>query len=97
MNKAELIHLIAEETGLTKAKIELVLNAFMKIVMFQVAQGVKVLLVGFGSFEARDRKERPGRNPQTNESIIIPATKVPYFSPGKMFKDEVLGVAKSEL
>jgi DNA-binding protein HU-beta len=57
--------------------------------MEAVSEGDKVTLVGFGSFEARARKEREGRNPKTNEKMIIPATKVPAFSAGKLFKDKV--------
>ncbi|MFS0514911.1 HU family DNA-binding protein [Nostoc sp. UIC 10607] len=54
-----------------------------------VANGDKVTLVGFGSFERRDRSEREGRNPQTNEKITIPATKIPAFSAGKQFREKV--------
>jgi DNA-binding protein HU-beta len=57
--------------------------------MDAVSSGNKVTLVGFGSFEARDRKEREGRNPKTNEPMKIPATTVPTFSPGKQFKEAV--------
>jgi DNA-binding protein HU-beta len=54
-----------------------------------VAAGDKVTLVGFGSFEARERQAREGRNPKTGEAMTIPATKVPAFSAGKLFKDKV--------
>jgi len=54
-----------------------------------VSQGEKVTLVGFGSFEPRDRKEREGRNPKTGDTMVIPATRVPAFSAGKLFKEQV--------
>ena len=57
--------------------------------MEAVSDGDKVTLVGFGSFERRDRKEREGRNPKTGEKMSIPATKVPAFSAGKLFKEKV--------
>jgi DNA-binding protein HU-beta len=57
--------------------------------MEAVAWDDKVTLVGFGSFEARNRKAREGRNPKTNEKMSIPATKVPAFSAGKLFKEKV--------
>ena len=57
--------------------------------MEAVAGDDKVTLVGFGSFEARNRKAREGRNPKTNEKMSIPATKVPAFSAGKLFKEKV--------
>jgi len=66
-----------------------VLTAAIDSIMEAVSEGDKVTLVGFGSFEARARKEREGRNPKTNEKMIIPATKVPAFSAGKLFKDKV--------
>ena len=58
-------------------------------IMEAVAGDDKVTLVGFGSFEARNRKAREGRNPKTNEKMSIPATKVPAFSAGKLFKEKV--------
>ncbi|NER79687.1 MAG: HU family DNA-binding protein [Leptolyngbya sp. SIO1D8] len=86
MNKGELIDKIAEKSGVTKKEADSVLSATIDTIMEAVSEGDKVTLVGFGSFECRDRKEREGRNPKTGETMTIPATKVPAFSAGKQFK-----------
>lgn len=89
MNKGELIEAIATSTDLPKNVIDTVVAATVDTVVDSVANGEKVTLVGFGSFEPRDRKARDGRNPKTGEVIKIPATTVPAFSAGKAFKDRV--------
>ncbi|ABP66817.1 histone family protein DNA-binding protein [Caldicellulosiruptor kronotskyensis 2002] len=89
MNKTDLISAMAEKSGLTKKDAEKALNAFVDAVTEALSKGEKVQLVGFGSFEVRERAERVGRNPQTQEEIKIPATKVPVFKAGKMLKDAV--------
>ncbi|MEB3249962.1 MAG: HU family DNA-binding protein [Microcystaceae cyanobacterium] len=89
MNKGELVHAVAERASVTKKEADAVITAAIDTIMEAVAEGDKVTLVGFGSFEARERKEREGRNPKTNEKMVIPATKVPAFSAGKLFKDKV--------
>ncbi len=89
MNKEQLVKAIAAETNLSQAVATKVLNALTQTVMETVASGDKVTLVGFGSFEPRARKERQGNNPQTGEPLTIPATTVPAFSAGKIFKDKV--------
>lgn len=89
MNKSELINAIAEKSGLTKKDSEKALNAFVEAVEESLIKGDKVQLIGFGTFEVRERSARKGRNPQTGEEIMIPATKVPAFKPGKAFKDSV--------
>lgn len=89
MNKGELVDKVAEKSGVTKKQADLVLSAAIDAIMETVSQGDKVTLVGFGSFERRDRKEREGRNPKTGETMVIPATKVPAFSAGKQFKEMV--------
>ena len=89
MNKAELITSVAEKTGFTKKDAEKALNGFMETIKEELVAGGKVQLVGFGTFEVRDRKERVGRNPRTKEEIQIPASKVPVFKPGKEFKTTV--------
>ena len=66
-----------------------ILTAIVEEIMVKVAGGNKVTLVGFGSFEPRERQAREGRNPKTGETITIPATRVPGFSVGKSFKDKV--------
>ena len=89
MNKAELIAAIAAKTGETKKGAEEAVNAFVDVVTEALAQGDKVQLVGFGSFEVRKRAARKGRNPQTKEEIKIPASKAPVFKAGKALKDLV--------
>mgnify|MGYP001798172799 CR=1 FL=1 len=89
MNKGELGDMVAEKSGVTKKQADSVLSAAIEAIMETVSEGDKVTLVGFGSFERRDRKEREGRNPKTGETMVIPATKVPAFSAGKQFKEMV--------
>ncbi|AMW29605.1 MULTISPECIES: HU family DNA-binding protein [Arthrospira] len=89
MNKGELIDAVAEKAGVTKKQADAVLSAALESVIDAVATQEKVTLVGFGSFEARKRKAREGRNPQTGEKMDIPETWVPAFSAGKMFKEKV--------
>ncbi len=89
MNKAELIAKIAEESKLTKKAAETALDAFVTSVETALAKGDKVQLVGFGTFEVRERAARKGRNPQTKEEIKIPASKAPVFKAGKALKELV--------
>ena len=89
MNKTELIAAAAEKAGLSKKDTEKVVNATFDAITEALAQGDKVLLVGFGAFEVRERGERIGRNPQTKEEIKIPASKAPAFKAGKALKDAV--------
>ncbi|MFW9263371.1 HU family DNA-binding protein [Nostoc sp. CALU 546] len=89
MNKGELVDAVAAKANVTKKQADEVISAFLSVVTEAVANGDKVTLVGFGSFERRDRSEREGRNPKTNEPMTIPATKVPAFSAGKQFKEKV--------
>ena len=89
MTKTELVAAIAEKSGLTKKDSEKALAAVIDSITEAVANGEKVALVGFGTFEAKDRAERMGINPKTKEPIKIAATKVPSFKAGKAFKDAV--------
>jgi DNA-binding protein HU-beta len=89
MNKGELVDAVAAKTNITKKEALEVISAFLEVVTEAVANGDKVTLIGFGSFERRERSERSGRNPKTKETITIPATKVPAFSAGKQFKEKV--------
>ena len=89
MNKAELIAKIAEESKLTKKAAETALDAFVTSVEGALKAGEKVQLVGFGTFEVRQRAARKGRNPQTKAEIKIPASKAPVFKAGKALKDLV--------
>lgn len=90
MNKAELVTKMAQLSGLTKKDSEAALNAFMKAVEESLVQEEKVQLVGFGTFETRDRAAREGRNPRNPKEIIqIPASKAPVFKAGKGLKEKV--------
>ena len=89
MNKGELIDLIATKASVTKKDADAIFTAMLDKIVEAVSTGDKVTLVGFGSFEARSRAAREGRNPKTNETMHIPATVVPAFSAGKAFKDKV--------
>ncbi|MCR4436399.1 MAG: HU family DNA-binding protein [Clostridiales bacterium] len=89
MNKADLIADMAEKGNMPRKNAEKALNAFLESVEEALAKGDKVQLVGFGSFEVRQRAARKGRNPQTKSEITIPASKVPIFKVGKALKDMV--------
>ncbi|NLZ38920.1 MAG: HU family DNA-binding protein [Firmicutes bacterium] len=89
MNKSELISVVAEKTGFTKKDTEKVVNAVFDGIGEALAKGDKVQIIGFGTFDVRDRKEREGRNPATGETITIPAVRVPVFKPGKALKESV--------
>ena len=90
MNKGELVDKIAEKSGVTKKQADAILTAALESIVDAVSEGQKVTLVGFGTFEPRDRKAREGRNPKTGEALTIPETTVPAFSAGKLFKEKVL-------
>lgn len=89
MNKAQLVAAVAEKAGLSKKDAELALNAFFEEITGALKKGDKIQLVGFGSFEVRERAARKGRNPQTKKEITIPASKLPVFKAGKALKDAV--------
>ena len=89
MNKTELIAAAAESAGLTKKDTERVINAAIDAITASLTKGEKVQLSGFGTFEAKEREARIGRNPHTKEAIEIPATRVPSFKPSKALKDIV--------
>lgn len=89
MNKQELVSSMAQRSGLTKKDAESALNAFTESVQTAMKKSEKVVLVGFGTFEARQRAERKGMNPRTKEEIRIPATTVPVFKAGKGLKEQI--------
>lgn len=89
MNKAELINAAAEKAGLSKKDTERAVNAAIDVIIASLIDGEKVQLVGFGAFEVKSRAARIGRNPKTKESIVIPASKVPMFKPGKALKEAI--------
>ncbi len=89
MNKNELTTAVAEKAGISKKDSEKAVSAVIESIVETLASGEKVQLVGFGTFEVRERAERTGRNPQTKQPIVIPASKLPVFKAGKAFKDAV--------
>jgi DNA-binding protein HU-beta len=91
MNKNDLVTAIAKESKLTKKDSEIALNAIISSVGEALKKKDKVVLVGFGTWEVRERKARMGVNPRTRKEISIPATKVPAFKAGKLLKEMVAG------
>ncbi|MCQ2567226.1 MAG: HU family DNA-binding protein [Mogibacterium sp.] len=90
MNKAELVTRVAEKTGFKKKDTEVTIDAVLEAIETALVSGESVRLIGFGTFETRDRKARTGRNPQKPEDLIsIPASKAPVFKAGKSLKDAV--------
>ncbi|MDF7683764.1 HU family DNA-binding protein [Lactobacillus sp. ESL0679] len=91
INKAELVLQVSNKAELTKKKATAGVEAVLDTIQENLAKGNKVQLIGFGSFEVRERAARKGRNPQTGEEIQIPASKTPAFKPGKELKEAVKG------
>lgn len=91
MNKNDLIESVAKATSLTKKDSEAAVNAVIETISSTLEKEEKVVLIGFGTFEVRERKARTGRNPATGEEIQIPASKAPAFKAGKNLKDRVNG------
>ena len=89
MTKVELIAAVANDANLTKKDAEAAVNSALNAITAALKEGDKVQLVGFGSFEVKNRAARTGRNPRTKEVVEIPASKVPVFKAGKALKDAV--------
>ena len=89
MTKTELIAKVSEQTGCTKKQITEVLTATFAAIQGTLAKGEKIQIIGFGTFEVRERVERKGRNIQTGKSLTIPAHKLPSFVAGKALKEAV--------
>ncbi|MGI6359340.1 MAG: HU family DNA-binding protein [Bacillota bacterium] len=89
MKKADLVSEMAKKSNLNKKQAEAALDAFVATVQEALQKGDKVQLVGFGTFETRERAERKGRNPGTGEEITIAAANVPVFKAGKVLKEMV--------
>ncbi|HGJ5890451.1 MAG TPA: HU family DNA-binding protein [Arsenophonus apicola] len=89
MNKTELINKVSEKSGLAKKDAEKVVNAFAETITESLKSGNSVQLVGFGSFQVKQRAERKGRNPQTGKAIKIAASNIPSFKAGQKLKDAV--------
>ncbi len=89
MNKSELIAKVAEKSGVTKKDAEKAVAGIFASIQEALVEGDKVQVIGFGTFEVKERAARTGRNPQSGEEITIPASKNPSFKPGKALKDAV--------
>ena len=89
MNKTDLVAAIAERTELSKKDAEKAVKAFTDVISEELANGGKIQLVGFGTFEVSERPEREGRNPKTGELMKIAASRTPKFKPGRVLKDMV--------
>ncbi|WP_176585859.1 HU family DNA-binding protein [Priestia megaterium] len=89
MNKTELVDAVATKSELAKQDSKKAVDALFETISNTLAKEEKVQLVGFGTFEIRERAERTGRNPQTGEEMTIPASKSPAFKPGKELKEAV--------
>jgi DNA-binding protein HU-beta len=89
MNRGELVENLSKSTGQTKADSERFLDAFISTVAKNMKRKEGVKIVGFGTFATAKRKARTGRNPQTGDTIKIPARTVPVFRPGAALKDNI--------
>ena len=89
MNKTELIAAVAEKTDLSKKDADAAVSAVLGAITDALKAGDKIQLVGFGTFEVRNRAAKQGRNPRTCETMTVPASKVPAFKAGKALKDAV--------
>lgn len=87
MNKGELVKAMADKAGLTIKEAGVAFDAFVEVVTDALKEGDKVQLVGFGTFEVREKAAREGINPQTKEKVKIPASKAPALKFGKAYKD----------
>ncbi len=91
MTKTELASAMAEKSGLSKKEAANALAAFTDVITTALANGEKIIITGFGSFEVTERAGRQGRNPQTGEAMLIQASKAPKFKAGKVLKEAVKG------
>ena len=89
MNKTDMINALAEKASIKKKDADAIFSAVVEIIEDTLAAGDKVQIVGFGTFEVRNRAAKVGRNPQTNAKITIPASKHPVFTAGKVLKTKV--------
>ena len=89
MNKSELIKKVAEEANVKKGDVETVLESLINVIQNEVANGEKVQITGFGTFERRERGERIMKNPRTGEDMQVAASKSPAFSAGSVFREKV--------
>ncbi len=90
MNKSDLIDVVAKRTGYTKISVKAALDTAFVVIAETLASGEKVQILDFGTFDVRERKQRVGRNPGTNEQITIPPTKIAFFKAGRGLKARVV-------
>ena len=89
--KDDLVNKVAQDIGISKTQAKKAVESILDGISESLSDGEKVTLTGFGTFQVQEREARTGRNPQTGEKMLIPARKVPKFSPGKGLKDSVSG------
>ena len=89
MNKMELVAAAAEKAGMTKKDADAAIRAMLEAIEEALVKGEKIQLMGFGTFEIRERPARQGKNPRTGEAVSIPAARVPVFKAGKALRDAV--------
>lgn len=89
MNKSELVYEVTNRLDVTRKEVEDVIDCFLDLIAENLANGDKVVLSGFGTFEIRNRVSRSGVNPRTGERIDIPCQKTPAFKVGKILKDKL--------
>ena len=94
MNKTELVNAIAEKADFSKKDAEKAVAAVLDSITDALAQGDKVQIVGFGTFEVRARAEKQGRNPKTGEAMIVPASNLPAFKAGKALKLSLIHISE---
>jgi DNA-binding protein HU-beta len=91
VNKNDLVAEVSDRTGLARADVARVVDTTTEVIKTSVSRGKRVALVGFGTFERRQRRPRVGRNPHTGDAVRIPARRMPSFRPGTAFKEAVAG------
>ncbi|KAK3241732.1 hypothetical protein CYMTET_48526 [Cymbomonas tetramitiformis] len=96
ISKKELVAKVADKTEISVKDVGPIINATLEVISESLLIGEKVSLIGFGTFEARTRKARTGRNPRTGEPLDIPESRIPAFSAGKAFKDAMKAAPKPE-
>lgn len=91
MNKNDIIHAVAEQSGLSKANAARAVDALLEAISVELVKGGSVQLIGFGTFAVQQRAARTGRNPKTGAELAIPAHAAPVFKPGQKLKEAVQG------
>jgi DNA-binding protein HU-beta len=91
VNKNDLVAEVSDRTGMARADVARVVDTATEVIKASVSRGRRVALVGFGTFERRQRRPRVGRNPHTGDAVHIPARRMPSFRPGTAFKEAVAG------